>query len=78
DEDEENCASDVGEDGGTADIQTIENFDPNAFITNEDQLDQLTPEGRAVLAHLESVIVASGTDANGGRFDDADEADCAN
>ncbi|KAJ2547024.1 hypothetical protein EV175_005381, partial [Coemansia sp. RSA 1933] len=50
-------------------ISQISSFDPSGFITSPDQLDQLTPEGRAVLEHLESVIV---TDMDG-RFDDAPE-----
>ncbi|KAJ2655443.1 hypothetical protein IWW48_005530 [Coemansia sp. RSA 1200] len=53
----------------------IASFDPSGFITSPDHLDRLTPEGRAVLAHLESVISASETsgDPEHGRFDDAPE-----
>ncbi|KAJ2752021.1 hypothetical protein H4S06_004018 [Coemansia sp. BCRC 34490] len=69
------------EDGEASDsdpaiLGRIASFDPSAFITSPDHLDRLTPEGRAVLAHLESVISASsetGGHAEHGRFDDAPE-----
>ncbi|KAJ2087619.1 Methylosome subunit pICln [Coemansia sp. RSA 986] len=57
-------------------ICQLGSFDPSGFITSPDQLDQLTPEGRAVLAHLESVISSSCNAEQGqndGRFDDAPE-----
>ncbi|KAJ1812379.1 hypothetical protein LPJ56_005518 [Coemansia sp. RSA 2599] len=55
-------------------IQPIGEFDPSNFITSIDQLDKLTPEGRAVLKHLESVIVLPQTQESG-RFADAEEAE---
>ncbi|KAJ1730094.1 Methylosome subunit pICln [Coemansia sp. Benny D160-2] len=71
-EEEEEEASD----SDPAILGRIASFDPSAFITSPDHLDRLTPEGRAVLAHLESVISASsetGGHAEHGRFDDAPE-----
>ncbi|KAJ2402854.1 Methylosome subunit pICln [Coemansia sp. RSA 2559] len=58
-------------------ISPISSFDPSDFITSPEQLDQLTPKGRAVLAHLESVI-SNGNVEHGdddGRFDNATEDD---
>ncbi|KAJ2738953.1 hypothetical protein GGI20_006187, partial [Coemansia sp. BCRC 34301] len=69
-DDEENV------DGDDSAVQTIDDFASSEFITTADDLDRLTPQGKATLAHLESVIVEStdhGHDANiVGRFDDAD------
>ncbi|KAJ1643576.1 hypothetical protein LPJ64_004657 [Coemansia asiatica] len=53
-------------------IQSIGEFDPSNFITSVDQLEQLTPEGKAVLKHLESVIVLPEGQENG-RFSDAEK-----
>ncbi|KAJ2071931.1 hypothetical protein GGH13_003028 [Coemansia sp. S155-1] len=57
-------------------VQTIEEFDSSEFITTADDLDRLTPKGKEILAHLESVIVESTEQANGsnedGRYDDAE------
>ncbi|KAJ2336419.1 hypothetical protein GGI00_000840 [Coemansia sp. RSA 2681] len=69
-----------GDDAEDADddsaVQAIDGFDSAAFITTADQLDRLTPKGKATLAHLESVIVEPACDIQDdnadGRFDDAD------
>ncbi|KAJ2502200.1 Methylosome subunit pICln [Coemansia sp. RSA 1972] len=55
-----------------ADVQEIKEFDPASFITSEEQLDQLTPQGRQVLEHLESVIVTADSHD---RFADAEDAE---
>ncbi|KAJ1905405.1 hypothetical protein LPJ81_001951, partial [Coemansia sp. IMI 209127] len=58
-------------------FSAISSFDPSDFITRPEQLNQLTPKGQAVLAHLESVISNSNVehDDDDGRFDDATEDD---
>ncbi|KAJ1801708.1 hypothetical protein LPJ77_006024 [Coemansia sp. RSA 2523] len=61
------------DDGDESDVQAIDEFDPASFITSEDQLDQLTPQGRQVLEHLESVIVTADTSHE--RFADAEDAE---
>ncbi|KAJ2056389.1 hypothetical protein GGI17_006220 [Coemansia sp. S146] len=57
-------------------VQTIEEFDTSEFITTADDLDRLTPKGKEMLAHLESVIIEPTEQTNGSnedeRFDDAE------
>ncbi|KAJ2044780.1 hypothetical protein IW146_002151 [Coemansia sp. RSA 922] len=57
-------------------VQTIEEFDSSEFITTADDLDRLTPKGKEILAHLESVIVEPTEQTNGsnedGRYNDAE------
>ncbi|KAJ2720514.1 hypothetical protein GGI07_004559 [Coemansia sp. Benny D115] len=37
-------------------VHTISSFDPSDFITSAEQIDQLTPAGKIIFKHLESVI----------------------
>ncbi|KAJ1948814.1 Methylosome subunit pICln [Linderina pennispora] len=55
-------------------VQEIGSFDPSSFITSEDQLDQLTPEGRKTLDRLESLVAVPDSQNHYGadRFADAD------
>ncbi|KAI8319986.1 hypothetical protein GQ54DRAFT_298941, partial [Martensiomyces pterosporus] len=80
DDDDDTCAGQFHDgvpDSQTADdtaVMAIGDFDPSNFITSADQADQLTPEGRAILEHLESVIVVPEEQEEAdGRYDDADE-----
>ncbi|KAJ2676161.1 hypothetical protein GGI25_003666 [Coemansia spiralis] len=68
--DEQNTAE--GLDGDSA-IQHISDFDPSNFITSPEQLDQLTVEGRSVLAHLESVIRTANMEIPDPHFDDVSD-----
>ncbi|KAJ1883101.1 hypothetical protein H4R99_000928 [Coemansia sp. RSA 1722] len=71
-DDEEEREDDEEEEDGDPAIRAIGEFDPSGFITSVDQLDQLTPAGKAVLKHLESVIVIP-EDQENGRFSDAED-----
>ncbi|KAJ2795149.1 Methylosome subunit pICln [Coemansia helicoidea] len=73
DESEDSAGGGGGSDKAGDVIRQIDDLDPSALITSEDQLDRLTPRGRDVLAHLESVLEASAESGGHERFADADE-----